>query len=47
MKDWLKRENLPGGQDAVDMIMDEAEFLRYYEKVWLKKEYFGKEMNEK
>ena len=46
MKEWLKNQKLPGCQDAVDMIVDEAEFLRYHEKVWVKRDYFENGMNE-
>ena len=45
MKEWLRRQNLPGSTPARDMIIDEAEFL-LYQRIWMKKEY-GEEMKEK
>ena len=30
MMKWLHKEQLPHSDEAVDMLMDEAEFIRFY-----------------
>lgn len=45
MQDWLKKNDLPFHDDAIDLVMKQAQFLRYHELVWLKRDEFKKEMN--
>ena len=37
MAQWLKKNNLPSTFAATEMLMDEAEFVQYQNKVWMKR----------
>ena len=43
---WLKKEKLPHSHEAVEMLMNEAEFIRFYNEVWVKRDHHMKPMNE-
>ena len=45
MKEWLESQNLPSDSQAIEMIVNEVDFLRY-QKIWMKKEYYAEEINE-
>ena len=37
MMEWLKGEKLPNTSAAAEMLMDEAEFIKFYNMVWKKR----------
>ena len=38
MMKWLKNEKLPNSNAAAELVMSEAEFIRYYNLVWKNKD---------
>ena len=43
---WLKDEKLPNTSAAAEMVMDQAEFIKFYNVVWKRRDEYKQRMNE-
>ena len=45
MMEWLKGEKLPNTSAAAEMVMDEAQFIKFYNIVWKRRDEHMRGMN--
>ena len=38
MMNWLEKEKLPANSEAAEMLMNEAEFVRFQNLIWMHKD---------